>query len=92
MDAYLKAIASFLPDKVVTNEQLQAENPTWDMAKIAAKTKIESRRIAGDDETSADLAFAAAERLFADNSIQRDDIDYLLFCTQSPDYLLPTSA
>jgi 3-oxoacyl-[acyl-carrier-protein] synthase-3 len=92
VDAYLKAIASYLPDRVVTNEQLQAENPTWDMARIAAKTKIESRRIAGDDETSADLAFAAAEQLFANSSIQRDEIDYLLFCTQSPDYLLPTSA
>ena len=92
MNAYLKAIASHLPEKVETNEQLQADNPSWDMAKISAKTRIERRRIAGDDETSADLAFKAAQHLLTNSPIQRDEIDYLLFCTQSPDYLLPTSA
>jgi 3-oxoacyl-[acyl-carrier-protein] synthase-3 len=92
VDAHIKAIASHLPDKILTNEQLQVGNPDWEMAKIAAKTGIECRRIAADDETAADLAFAAAERLFANSSVQRDEIDYLLFCTQSPDYVLPTSA
>ena len=62
------------------------------MEKIVAKTRIECRRIAGEGETSADLAFEAAQKLFARGSVQRQDIDYLLFCTQSPDYLLPTSA
>lgn len=92
MYAFLRDIAVHLPDKVVTNEQLQAENPDWDMARIAAKTGIESRRIADDDETALDLAFAAAERLFANCTISRDEIDYLLFCTQSPDYRLPASS
>jgi 3-oxoacyl-[acyl-carrier-protein] synthase-3 len=92
VDAYLKALAIHLPDQVVTNEQLQAENPGWDMARVAAKTGIECRRIARHDETATDLAFAAAERLFADTPIQRNSIDYLLFCTQSPDYVLPASA
>ncbi len=92
MDAFINAIASHLPNKTVTNEQLQTENPDWDMARIAAKTGIECRRITADDETAVDLAFAAAERLFVNSSVQRDQIDYLLFCTQSPDYLLPASA
>ena len=92
MDAYIKAIASHLPDKILTNEQLQVDNPDWEMAKIAAKTGIECRRIAAEDETAADLAFAAAERLFANGTVQRDEIDYLLFCTQSPDYVLPASS
>jgi 3-oxoacyl-[acyl-carrier-protein] synthase-3 len=92
VDAYIKAIAFHLPNKIVTNEQLQAENPDWDMARVAAKTGIECRRIAADDETAEDLAFAAAERLFANSSVRRDEIDYLLFCTQSPDYVLPASA
>jgi 3-oxoacyl-[acyl-carrier-protein] synthase-3 len=92
VDAYIKAIASHLPDKILTNEQLQVDNPDWEMAKIAAKTGIECRRIAAEDETAADLAFAAAERLFANGTVQRDEIDYLLFCTQSPDYVLPASS
>jgi 3-oxoacyl-[acyl-carrier-protein] synthase-3 len=92
MSAHLRSVAVHLPAKVVTNEQLHAENPGWDMARIAAKTGIESRRIAAADETAADLAFAAAERLFANSTVQRDEIDYLLFCTQSPDYRLPASA
>jgi 3-oxoacyl-[acyl-carrier-protein] synthase-3 len=92
LDAYLRALAAHLPETVVTNEQLQAENPSWDMQRVADKTGIDSRRIAADDQTASDLAFAAAERLFANSTVQRNKIDYLLFCTQSPDYLLPTSA
>jgi 3-oxoacyl-[acyl-carrier-protein] synthase-3 len=77
---------------MVTNYELQAENPAWDMGRIGQKTGIECRRIAADGETAADLAFAAAERLFANSTVRRDEIDYLLFCTQSPDYVLPASA
>jgi 3-oxoacyl-[acyl-carrier-protein] synthase-3 len=62
------------------------------MGRIGKKTGIECRRIAAEDETATDLAFCAAERLFTNNSIRREEIDYLLFCTQSPDYVLPASA
>jgi 3-oxoacyl-[acyl-carrier-protein] synthase-3 len=92
VNAYLRAITAHLPARIETNEQLQIENPTWDMKKICAKTRIEARRIAAEGETAADLAFEAANRLLEGASIQRKEIDYLLFCTQSPDYLLPTSA
>ena len=48
--------------------------------------------MAGADECSSDLAFHAAEKLFASGTCSREEIDFLLFCTQSPDYLLPTTA
>jgi 3-oxoacyl-[acyl-carrier-protein] synthase-3 len=92
MDAFLRAIATHLPDKFVTNEQLQAENPGWDMARIASKTGIESRHIAVETETAGDLAYDAACKLFDTCGIHPNSIDYLLFCTQSPDYVLPATA
>jgi 3-oxoacyl-[acyl-carrier-protein] synthase-3 len=92
VDAYLRAIATHLPARVVTNEQLQAENPGWDIAKIAAKTGIEHRHIAHDSETAGDLAFVAGCKLLENSGINRQSIDYLLFCTQSPDYYLPATS
>jgi 3-oxoacyl-[acyl-carrier-protein] synthase-3 len=92
MCANIVGLSYYLPERVVTNYDLQAENPAWDMERVAQKTGIESRRIAAADQTAADLAFAAAERLFANGTVQRDEIDYLLFCTQSPDYVLPASS
>lgn len=90
--ASISALSSYLPERVVTNRELQIENPAWDVERIVQKIGIECRRIAADGETAADLAFAAAERLFANSTVPRNAIDYLLFCTQSPDYLLPASA
>jgi len=92
VSAFITDLGYFLPARLVTNRDLQAENPAWDMERIGKKTGINSRRIAADDETAADMAFAAAERLFAQGRVHRSEIDYLLFCTQSPDYMLPASA
>jgi 3-oxoacyl-[acyl-carrier-protein] synthase-3 len=92
MCACIVGLSYHLPKRVVTNHDLQVENPTWDMQRVAQKTGIESRRIAGDDQTAADLAFAAAELIFANGTVRREEIDYLLFCTQSPDYVLPASS
>lgn len=93
MDAYIKAIIYYLPDRVLTNEEIVAEFPEWTVEKIADKVGVRSRRVAGKDETASDLAVGAAERLFLEYpDIRREDIDYVLFCTQSPDYHLPTSA
>lgn len=90
--ASLGPIAIHLPERVETNEQLQAEFPQWDMQAIYEKTGIASRHIARDDECASDLAVAATEKLFAENAIERESIDFLLLCTQTPDYPLPTTA
>lgn len=88
----LAGIACHVPDLIVTNDDLQRENPDWDMARIASKTGIFQRHIAAPGETAADLGYAAATKLFEANIIERRDVDYLLYCTQSPDYVLPTTA
>lgn len=92
MEAYIKAISYFLPEKVVTNEQLVEEFPEWSVEKIAKKVGINERHIAADDETAGDMAYQAAEKLLAENNIDRNIIDFVLLCTQSPDYFLPSTA
>jgi len=90
--AVLKAIASYLPDGSLTNEELAQQLGGWDAQKILEKTGIAVRRIAGPNECSSDLGVAAAKRLFENGACAPGDIDFLLFCTQSPDYFLPTTA
>lgn len=85
-------ISIYLPEAVETNEDLKRQYPRWDMELIASKTGIQQRHIAAPDECSSDLGVAAARRLFADHAIDPGTIDFLLFCSQSPDYPLPTTA
>jgi len=89
--AYIKAIDYYLPQKILTNEELIKDFPEWSVDKIIEKVGINKRYIASENETSADLAIEAAKKLF-DQGVDKESIDYILFCTQSPDYLLPASA
>lgn len=88
----IKAISSYLPHRVVTNGDLVREFPEWSVEKIANKIGVDERRVALDNETATDLAYYAAEKLFSQDKIKREDIDFVILCTQSPDYKLPTSA
>lgn len=90
--AAIGPIGIYFPERVETNDDLQREFPEWDLQTIAEKTGIKQRYIAGPEECSSDLAVAAAERLFREHAIDRSSIDFLLLCTQTPDYPLPTTA
>jgi 3-oxoacyl-[acyl-carrier-protein] synthase-3 len=90
--AVIDSIAVYLPSQVVTNENLAEENPDWDMNLLYDKTGVRSRHIVGPDETASDLAVKAAESLFSQTTVPREEIDLLLFCTQCPDYLLPQTS
>ena len=90
--AAIGPIAIHLPERVETNAQLQAEFPTWDMPLIFEKTGIGARHIAAPNECASDLAVAASTRLFADFDVDPQSIDFVLLCTQTPDYPLPTTA
>jgi 3-oxoacyl-[acyl-carrier-protein] synthase-3 len=92
IDAFIKHITYYLPSNTISNLELEKEFPEWESEKIFKKLGIESRHIASDDETSTDLAISAAKKLFHQNKIHPNEIDFILFCTQSPDYFLPTSA
>ncbi len=90
--AYIKAISYFLPERVVTNEELVQEFPEWSVEKVAQKVGVVSRHLAAPNETSGDLAEKAARKMFAEYQIDSKSIDFLIFCTQSPDYFLPSTA
>ncbi len=90
--AEIGPIAIHLPERCETNSDLLAEHPEWNLQEIEEKTGIRSRYIAAPDETAADLAVQAAEKLFAEHAVDRDSIDFVLLCTQTPDYPLPTTA
>lgn len=92
MKTFIKAISYYLPELIVTNEDLVEEFPEWTVEKVAAKVGVSERHIAAKDETAVDMGVKAAEKLFHEHSIDRNSIDFVLFCTQSPDYFLPTSA
>jgi 3-oxoacyl-[acyl-carrier-protein] synthase-3 len=92
MKAYIRAIEYHLPHKVLTTAQLAEEHPEWAVEKIDEKTGIRSRHIASAGECASDLAVQASEKLFQSGICQPRDIDYVLLCTQSPDYCLPTTA
>ena len=79
--AFIKAITYFVPNRV-------EENPR---NRLTKKTGIESRHICSDDEIASDLAVKAADKLFA-QGLDRTKVEFILYCTQSPDYFLPTTA
>lgn len=86
-------ISYYLPEDKLTNESLETvySNPSWTALKIYRKTGIKSRHIA-DSELVSDMAVKAAQNLFAEYSVSPHDVDFVLLCTQSPDYFLPTTA
>lgn len=90
--AYIKDITYYLPESIVTNEDIVRDFPEWSVEKIASKVGVNCRHVASPDETATDMAIKAAKRLFDKGKVATDEIDYILFCTQSPDYILPTSA
>jgi len=91
--AYIHSIQYYLPTKVLTNDELLNK---WgcdaNLDKLLAKVGIEERYIADEDEFISDLAIKASQKLFDEHSISPDEIDFILLCTQSPDYILPTTA
>ncbi|NRA73974.1 MAG: ketoacyl-ACP synthase III [Rickettsiales bacterium] len=94
MDIYasIKAIEYYLPDKVLTNEQLAKSFTELTVEKIKNKTGIENRHVATLNESVSDLAYKAAVKLFDSDVCRADEIDFLLLCTQTPDYFVPATA
>ena len=92
MDVFLRAISYYLPETVLTNEQLATEFPEWDVDKVYNKVGVRTRHLAGKDETAGDLAEKAARKLFEEYGVRPTDIDFVLLCTQSPDHFLPSTA
>ena len=90
--AVIKAIKSYLPPTKLTNEDLARKFPDWDIDKTFQNTGVAVRSIAAPDQCTSDLGIIAAEKLFQSGICKPEEIDFLIFCTQTPDYFLPASA
>ena len=82
---------SYLPEKVVTNDDLAKIVDTSDEW-IVQRTGIKSRRIAADNESTSDLAMKAAEAALANAKIKVEDIDLIVLATTTPDNTFPSTA
>ena len=92
MKAFIKGVSYYLPEQILTNQELVEQFPEWTVEKVASKIGVCERHIAAVDETAADMAVLAGEKLFEDIKIDPKEIDFVMLCTQSPDYFLPTTA
>lgn len=90
MGAIINAIEYVYPGNCVTNEDLGRIFIDYDFSKFEDKVGVKTRYWVSETETALDLAIRACEKLL--NKVNRDDIDYILYCTQSPEYLLPSTA
>ncbi|GGH01696.1 3-oxoacyl-ACP synthase [Polaribacter pacificus] len=91
MGCRIEAIEYVFPKKKLTNNELQNIFLDYDFSKFEKKVGIQSRYVVAENETGLDIAIQAVEKLFA-SGVDRNEIDYLLYCTQSPEYILPTTA
>ena len=92
MASFVKAISYALPETVLSNERLVQEFPEWSLEKIGRKIGVQNRHVVKEGECASDLAEKAALALFKDWNIDKKSVDFLLLCTQSPDYFLPSTA
>lgn len=86
----ISKIEYYLPELILTNMDLEKEFPEWSSERIREKIGIVQRHISSENETVLDLAVQSSEKVF--EHYDRNKIDFILFCTQSPDYFLPTTA
>jgi 3-oxoacyl-[acyl-carrier-protein] synthase-3 len=89
---YLSAISYYLPSGNLSNTEINQEFPEWTIDKISKKTGIHNRAVVGENEYVSDMAVQAANQLFHENAISPQSIDFILLCTETPDYLLPATA
>ena len=90
MKVNIQNISYYLPEIVETNDDLHRDNPEWDIEKITEKTGILKRYKSDKNQTALDMGYLSAKELLRD--FDSESIDSLIFVTQSPDYILPTSA
>ncbi|RHA58832.1 ketoacyl-ACP synthase III [Bacteroides intestinalis] len=88
----ITAMAACVPHTVIDNYKYTQYFSEEEVRKVVDKVGIYERRFADQNTCSSDLCFAAAEKLFVDNQIDRSEIDLLVFVSQTPDYRMPATS
>jgi 3-oxoacyl-[acyl-carrier-protein] synthase-3 len=89
--AVITGIGAYLPEQVVTNDDLSSRVDTTD-AWIYERTGIRRRHVARDDELTSDLALAASRIAMTDAGVGADDLDLIVLATTTPDSTFPATA
>ena len=90
--AFIAAIEYVLPKRRITNAELAQLHPQWKMEQVALRSGVENRYWSNPDETALDLGEQACRKLFTRTGFRTEQINAILFCTQSPDYIMPPNA
>ena len=89
----ITAMAACVPKNIVDNYHYGLDIwPEDEVKKVVDKVGVAQRRFADVNTCASDLCFAAAEKLIADNDIKREEIDLLVFLSQTPDYRMPATS
>ncbi|EMT46675.1 beta-ketoacyl-ACP synthase III [Anoxybacillus flavithermus] len=91
MSAGIIGIGRYLPERIVTNKELEQRMDTSDEW-IRTRTGIEERRLASDDMDTSDMGYIAAKRALDDAGISPEQIDFILVATVTPDRAFPSVA
>ena len=91
MSAHIVGWGRFLPDRVLTNDEIAQTVATSDEW-IYTRTGIRERRIAAESETTATMAFEAAARALAIADLHPSQIEMIIVATSTPEYIFPSTA
>lgn len=91
LQAKIIGTGSYLPEKVLTNQDLEKMVETSDEW-IVSRTGMKERRIAAKDEYTSDMGAIAGRLAIADAGIAAEDVDFILVATLTPDYTFPSTA
>lgn len=89
--ATIIGIGSYLPERILSNVDLEKMVDTSDEW-ITTRTGMKERRLAASDEFTSDMGYAAAKRAMEDAKVLPESIDIILFATLTPDYIFPSTA
>jgi 3-oxoacyl-[acyl-carrier-protein] synthase-3 len=88
----IEDIACAFPAGSLSNEELRAAYPEWDFDRLEKRTGVIRRYVAAEGETALDFAVRACEQLEGRGRLCASAIDAVIFCTESPDYIMPPNA
>ncbi len=92
MQNKIQHISCYFPDDILTNDQLQSEFPKLKLPELTRLTGVTMRHISAENQTSVDMAIDAANNLFNETNIKKDDVDFIIFCSAGGDYITPASS
>ncbi len=92
MGVGISSIAYSLGSCVLTNDELKKQFPHWNFEYLETRTGVKERPICGPNETALDFAVNACKTLIDSGELRPDEVDAVIFCTETPDHIIPPNA